>query len=867
MGELADALDDSRTDSHGTCKATMAMSECTSAAGWTSPSTNPLAPAAQSPAQQRRPMGGGLSAVRALHGSPLMDEAFRCRLGLGLAATANKETASPSLLNHPDSMSRVEGPSEGKITISSPPISLAVDPIFSKECAKIASTLRGQPVGVELFVAQNALASFMGARTLDMVERRCRWIRVQTVLQSRVAHFVDGTPSGKLGQPLSPFVYVDLEQQASGKPSGFEGDVAAVFPLCIGTSMDDRSAIAKGDFALCYSHWRTAEWVEVDATNFELLPLQVLEAYAVEAPACAVKLPYPGLVCAFSRMDESRRPRVRVRCVAYLPAPCSCLDRHRIRIYVCAALPEELELLAVREQLERGFVHRGGFSEVFELSYGERLDISVSAQEGYAQLIMSEKQGSNVNDSEGCDDQERALARARVLWLGTATFVDLRLDPEDLNLLALRRGVAEPDAKDVAPTLQGTLEVTVDIHDLRSQLRAPAKERAKIASDRPEGRQAHGPLDRGLAFLCAFAIQDFPPPSTPSQLSLVHRTSHSLAVAFRPPLKWGGCALLRHEVQLREVRRSQDGKQEGKQEGSMGRLWEHVQDLSASRPTVTRIARNVFMADIRIRSWNIACNRPSGWSEVLSIRTEKVLGDSTPSPHDTAPPTEGRSKSAVVAAARAEEATRLMHARSSVEGGVASLIHDSLGERFMVKHVMHGDALMSGQGWPRLRTAIGSCFVEVGVFGGCLGKLFDFSAADAEQLILHSADPSLNAGTPLLSLAMIGCYAIQTSAQYAAFDRAQWAELANDVTMLVRLAIAASVNEHDEHIRLMSLLTGLIDLYETLLQCDEDGYIARQIGTFSYDERTERQLRSDWQGRLRRLKERVKIDVICFLVK
>ena len=55
--------------------------------------------------------------------------------------------------------------------------------------------------------------------------------------------------------------------------------------------------------------------------------------------------------------------------MAYLPRRMSHLELHRLRIYVCQAIPDELESLTVREQHDRGSVSVGGKSKVFELSY------------------------------------------------------------------------------------------------------------------------------------------------------------------------------------------------------------------------------------------------------------------------------------------------------------------------------------------------------------------------------------------------------------------------------------------------------------------------------------------------------------------
>ena len=77
--------------------------------------------------------------------------------------------------------------------------------------------------------------------------------------------------------------------------------------------------------------------------------------------------------------------------------------------------------------------------------------------------------------------------------------------------------------------------------------------------------------------------------------------------------------------------------------------------------------------------------------------------------------------------------------------------------------------------------------MQAGVFGGCTGRLFDFAAADVEQLVQQGDDSNLHEGKPLLSLAIIGCYVLQTLAQHTVIEMAAWVEMANELMMMVRL--------------------------------------------------------------------------------
>lgn len=751
------------------------------------------------------------------------------------------------------------GAGAGRVGLSS-----GTDPITGDTCARIELTAHGHDFGVQIFVPPSAVGDGI----------RKRWIRAETVIQAQVDYFADGT--GGLGQALSPTVCVDIEPTSSGTPTSLAGDYTAVFPLCIGSCMDDRSEIAKGDLALCFGRWQTGEWLEIEESNFELLPPRKMDRYGCEMPFCAVRLPRAGLVCAFSRHDN-RKPRMRVRCAAYLPGRMSHLELHRLRVYVCHAIPDELESLTVREQHDRGSVLRCGLSDVFELSYGERLSISVRLKSAGGKAASAASGGAAA---ASVPVGVVAGGAESVNWMGDVTYVDFDFDPEGVVGLAKGgdKGGGDGDgdgggdgdgdgggdgdgdgggaaALSAPVDIIGELEVNVEVEDLKARLRAAGKRRGGGAfggiglSGGSGGRGEGGEKDsaRTHAFSCAVAVQEFPRPAPPTGLTLVHRTNASIAAFFEPPRRWGGCALDRHEVEIREI--GKDGKYHEKG-------WEHAQDIAAGRQCVTQIARRVWMAEIRVRTWNIACEHPSDWSDVLAIGEPKD-GGKGPGQLDRS----GKSKTDVVAAAKANEAMQLKKARSSIEGGVAMLVQaDDLERHFNVKHVLLGEEHMATQKWSPLRTAVGNFYEEVGVFDGCEGRLFDFGSDDVEDIVTLGDDPNLDPAKPLFSLAMLACYALQTLAQHAEVETSTWVDAANDAAMLVRLASGA--RETDETRPMVrSLLTGLVDMYETLTQCESDGYIARQLNA-KYEKGLKQLLRNDFAEQLARLKNRLASDVM-----
>ena len=268
----------------------------------------------------------------------------------------------------------------------------------------------------------------------------------------------------------------------------------------------------------------------------------------------------------------------------------SHLELHRLRIYVCQAIPDELESLTVREQHDRGSVSVGGKSKVFELSYGERLSISVG-----------------VKDSEGGQVQTHSLS-----WKGEVEYVDIDFDPAELHALAAKRSRAEGD---VAPSeepseggagvtlpveFHGALQITVAVEDLRSRMR-----RGSVFGGPGKGGKGGGQGKVQSIFPCAVTVQEFAPPAAPTNLGLVHRTNASLAITFDPPRRWGGCALDRHEVEMCEIKK--DGKYHEKG-------WVQAQEIPAGRAPITQIACRVYMAEVWHRC--VACT-----SHVLHLYT------------------------------------------------------------------------------------------------------------------------------------------------------------------------------------------------------------------------------------------------------
>jgi len=139
--------------------------------------------------------------------------------------------------------------------------------------------------------------------------------------------------------------------------------------------------------------------------------------------------------------------------------------------------------------------------------------------------------------------------------------------------------------------------------------------------------------------------------------------------------------------------------------------------------------------------------------------------------------------------------------------------------------------------------------------------LFDFSPQQIEDLATNGEDIIKDdEEKPLLAFVVAATWVLQTLAQHCEEGNV-WIPLVNEVAALVRLG--ASAPETVETIPMIKgLLFSLIDIYESLRMCEEDGYIARQLGFKQYDKGLKKTLRTDWKEQRLRLKNSVATNVM-----
>lgn len=281
--------------------------------------------------------------------------------------------------------------------------------------------------------------------------------------------------------------------------------------------------------------------------------------------------------------------------------------------------------------------------------------------------------------------------------------------------------------------------------------------------------------------------------------------------------------------------------------------WKHAVTVEATKATTATIAANVYQAEVRVRARNVASFEPSDWSEALQVKTEAEEKASL-----------ANAKPSNAACSSRRDLAATLERKSSVAGttaevGMAVVTQIDLGDLLGLKHVLPDPAGMAE--WSPFRRTIGEFFNECGTFGGFKGMLFDFSPQQIEDLATNGEDIIKDdEEKPLLAFVVAATWVLQTLAQHCEEGNV-WIPLVNEVAALVRLG--ASAPETVETIPMIKgLLFSLIDIYESLRMCEEDGYIARQLGFKQYDKGLKKTLRTDWKEQRLRLKNSVATNVM-----
>jgi len=348
-----------------------------------------------------------------------------------------------------------------------------------------------------------------------------------------------------------------------------------------------------------------------------------------------------------------------------------------------------------------------------------------------------------------------------------------------------------------------------------------------------------------LLYECKVRIHLYPPPSPPRNLTLFARTATAFSMIWETPLTWGGCALLEYELEYREITNKGVTKE-----------WKAGVTVDAER-TTGAIPANVYMADVRARARNVGSVEASEWSEVLQVKTEADEKAAL-----AATKHGGMLKGTAFSGSR-QELVAMLSRENSVAGtmsevGMAVVTQVSLADMFGANHVIPDAAEMAD--WSPFKRCIGDFFSECGTFGGFKGMLFDFNPQQVEDLATNGEDIiDDDEDKPLLSFVVAATWVLQTLAQHSE-DCDVWVPLVNEVAALVRLGSCAPETEQTQPM-IKGLLYSLIDIYESLRMCGEDGYIHRQLA-YKYPKPLKALLKSDWQEQRQRLKNDVATNVM-----
>jgi len=331
------------------------------------------------------------------------------------------------------------------------------------------------------------------------------------------------------------------------------------------------------------------------------------------------------------------------------------------------------------------------------------------------------------------------------------------------------------------------------------------------------------------------------------------RTQTSLTVEWLAPTNWGGCALDCYELEYREKNNKDEYSTE----------WTLACTVGA-RKTQRTIHANIYKCDVRVRARNVGTRDPGEWSEVLVLDTDKVETSKFAASKEKGL---GKSMKTLNKEAAEETAAKKVAEHSSTEQGMVVVVQTDLATLLNTRHTLadakyDGVKIMEDNEWSDFQQAIGSFFVTAGVYGGVFGQLFDLTPQLVEELAANDCGgPSkvIDEDKPLLSLAVSACWVLQTLAHHSEKPE-EWIPFCNDIASLVRLAADAPEEPSSEPL-VVSLLYAMIDVYETLRQCEPSGYVSQQLG-YKYDKTLKKMLKADWEEQKERMRNAVSTHVM-----
>jgi len=376
----------------------------------------------------------------------------------------------------------------------------------------------------------------------------------------------------------------------------------------------------------------------------------------------------------------------------------------------------------------------------------------------------------------------------------------------------------------------------------------------RVGNDDAANARYHASRCHMHHFNLVVTIHKFPSPGPPRRLSLYSRTNTNMVIKYEAPVFWGGCAIVQYELVYREYVQKGLGMR-GDGDGLAVKEWSKPIFLRATDQMGTAFG-TFHRVEVRVRAYNVGSATPGEWSQTLLIFSEKE--------EEAALVMEKSARQRLAkrrTAKMIEEASGTAH-----EGGIAVVEQEGLDGFAGKKHTM----VRSMEGWSAFARVVGQHYLSMGVHRGVQGKLFDLTPQAVEELTLGNEKSQVlfDCGWPLLSLAGAGVWMMHTLAHHTK-NSGEWIAIMNEIEGLVSMAAHAAMTLEEptettiRHSR--AILMALLKAYETLRQCEDDGFITKQLSQ-KYDKKLKKVLRGDWEQQISLLKMEISTNCMGLLI-
>jgi len=365
--------------------------------------------------------------------------------------------------------------------------------------------------------------------------------------------------------------------------------------------------------------------------------------------------------------------------------------------------------------------------------------------------------------------------------------------------------------------------------------------------------------DQRVKFTATLEAHDFPTPSAPIDVRVTSRTKSNVQVEWKPPVDWGGCAIHSYEAEMRE--KAKDGAYSDWRKVFEAEGWEVDEGIAA----------NVYAGEVRIRAYNVACTTPGPWSDVYVLDPEeeedaKNVAATRKANLSKARRNSKRSKARSANKVESEEGVAVVDANEEDAEATADQAFGGNALRHAALKPAKFASSDKMEGWSELAKAVGEFYVKVGVPGGVEGTLFDLTPQQVEGLVTSKGTEmrGISKDEPLVGLACVGCWVMQTLAHYSECANV-FVILLNQLTgLLLYLALGSTgVGSKPE---IEAILLDLIAVYETMQETNTIGYVWEQL-SHKYSKAKKERLENEWYVSVELLRDSVVEHVLAITSK